>query len=95
MPTNYLRKIAGEVLDYPFNWAASLAAAESISTVATTIDPVETGGVVVDSGGAAHVSNIVSPVLSGGISGHRYVVECTITTNQGRTDKQQRTLIIA
>lgn len=90
---DYLVKRAAEILDYPFDWTAALAAGESISTVATSVSPVEAGGLAIDSGGTTHTNNIASPVVSGGVRGHVYELISTVTTDQGRTDQQRRTIL--
>lgn len=91
---DYLVKHAIEVLDYPFDWSSVLQAGEAITSATTSIDPVEAGGLTIDSGGTVVVSNVVTPILSGGIAGRRYVVRSTILTDQGRADVQERTIVI-
>lgn len=90
MSTANLTQHVGEVLDYPYDWTSRLASGETISTVATAIEP--TGEAAIDSGGTTHVSNVVSPFISGVVAGNAYKLQTTIVTNQGRTDTHERTI---
>ncbi len=94
MSDGYDLKHAGARLDFPIQWSAELAQGETISTVSTTVDPVENGGVTVKSGTDTFSGTLASPVLEGGIAGRRYVIKQVISTNQGRTDIQERTVLV-
>lgn len=97
MSTDYLLKHSGEALDYPFDWTSALASGETISSTSTSVDPVETGGLAIDSGGGAETSGgsgVVAPVCSAGIAGRRYLLTNEIVTSQGRTDRQERVIQI-
>jgi len=85
------------VLDYKFDWAALtngtgtsdwLQASETITSYAITADT----GLTVDSSSITDAGTSVTVWLSSGSEGNSYMVSCTITTSQGRTD--ERSIVI-
>lgn len=88
MSADYLTKHPNEILDFPFDFTGPLADSETISTKTITITP--SGGLTEDS--LTESSGVVTPFLSAGDSGKVYRVVCKITTNQSRTDEQERAI---
>ena len=74
------------VLDYAFDWAAWLAAGETITAHTVTVP----AGITKDTSAAA--AGIVTVWLSGGTVGDAYPVACRVTTSQGRTDERTITV---
>lgn len=77
------------VLDYTWDWAAWLAAGETIS--AATIAPVD--GITVGPPAILGSGTSVTAWISGGSAGQRYCVTCHIVTTAGRQD--DRTIVLA
>lgn len=77
-------KNAAAVLDWKFDWSDWLTTAETISSQTTTV----TTGITLASSSITDTNTSVTAWLSGGTLGITYQVDCTITTNQSRTDKR-------
>lgn len=75
-------------LDYGFNWSSWLQTGETITTATVT---VPTGITLAQS--AQIVSGVVVFWLSGGAVGNSYLIECEVTTSQGRTDSRSFNLM--
>ena len=77
-------------LDYGFDFSPFLTGDEAITTVSWTVFPVEDGGLqvatVIDNGPQR------SAVVSGGVPGHQYRLQCSISTDQGRSTQRSLTL---
>lgn len=72
------------VLDFEIDWSSWLVTGEFI--IGTPVIVVPTG--IVLSVGASVAGGIVIFWLSHPVVGSYYTVDCTITTNQGRTDSR-------
>lgn len=88
MPTSpsTFKKDPDSVLDFAFNWADWLDAAEEI----TSSEVIASPGITVDS--SSNTTDTVVVWLSGGTAGQPYTVTNRITTNQGRTDDRTMTI---
>jgi hypothetical protein len=83
-------KDPGSRIDYRFDWDAAYLDGQAIALSAWTVEPVETGGIVVD----AHAFDTLrtSATLSGGRAGVTYRVTNRVTLTDGQID--ERSLIL-
>ncbi|MGI9610001.1 MAG: hypothetical protein ACR2NL_06875 [Acidimicrobiia bacterium] len=72
-------KAPADVDQYIIDWSDLLDTTESITSVLFAVDPVETGGIVVEA--SAFSTPEASVILSGGVTGTLYTLSCTITTD--------------
>jgi hypothetical protein len=80
------------VVDYTVDWGAGYLAGETVVESEFAVEPVETGGLDVDS--ESHDGQRASATLSGGIEGHVYRVSNRIGTSGGREDERSLTIRI-
>lgn len=80
------------VVDYTVDWGAGYLSGETVTVSGFSIEPVEAGGLAVDS--AASDGQTASVTLSGGLVGHVYRVTNQISTSGGRTDERSLTIRI-
>ena len=79
-------KDPGATLDYAIDWGSDYLSGDVIATSAWTVDPVEPGGVAIESSQADLLVATVS--ASGGLSGRRYRLTNHIETASGRADSR-------
>lgn len=86
-----ISKKVGETANVTFNFAASLAASETISTqtvTATVYSGVDASPSALISGAATASGVVVTQKLTLGVSGVIYQLLCSITTSLGQTLQQ-------
>lgn len=83
-------KDPGGRIDYAFDWAAAYLDGQAIAASSWIIDPVEAGGVAVDS--HAFDTARTSARLSGGREGVTYRVTNRVTLSDGQADERSVTL---
>ena len=83
-------KDPGGRIDYAFDWAAAYLDGQVIAASSWAVEPVEAGGVTVDS----HAFDTVrtSARLSGGREGVSYRVTNRVTLTDGQADERSLTL---
>lgn len=81
-----LSKDPAAVLDYSVDWTDWLVAGDSLASSSWAVEPVETGGVVVDSD--SHAGPIATAWVSGGLAGREYRLTNNIVTADERTDER-------
>lgn len=87
----------GEIAPATFDFTASMAATETISTqvvAASVYSGVDANPSALISGAATASGKTVSQVLAPAISGNIYQLVCTITTSLGKTLKQSSYLAV-
>lgn len=84
----YNSKKVGEIAPTTFDFTASMAVSETISTqsvAASVYSGTDANPSAIISGAASASGKIVSQTLTGGVSGVIYQLLCTITTSLGKT----------
>lgn len=77
-------KAPAALLDYAIDWAAGYLGSETITTSSWAVSPIEVGGLAIT--GQSQASGRAAVVLSGGVPGHIYTVENSVSFSDGRTD---------
>lgn len=86
-----LPKDPDSVIDYAFDWSDQLEEAETILSNAWTVEPIEDGGMVVDS--TAMDGNRCTAIFSGGVVGNQYRATNQVVTSLGRTYDRSLTFL--
>lgn len=86
---NVLIKYPAEVRQYTFDFSeqVEIAAGDTLAGTATIVIEMITGDAAVSlvSSSVSIATPYVHTILSGGVEGERYRVECQVTTTAGRT----------
>ncbi len=93
--SGFYTKEADEALDFPFDWTASLAESDpddTISSASAAVVPADGNIAIVN--GTTHAAGIHTPELTGGVVGTIYILRSTIITAQGRTDVQEKAVLV-
>lgn len=82
-------KFQGETRILSLDFTLELAPGETISTisgfVASVIQGEDATPQTIISGSASYIGNVVSQMITGGVSGTQYLISSTITTSFGET----------
>ena len=79
------------IVDFGFNWGADyLIGAETLTSSAWTVDPVETGGIAIESD--SNTTTTATVWTSGGKLRGIYTLTNRIVTSDGRTDERSITV---
>lgn len=80
----FVEKRADEVFSVGFTFSSpELTAGEIINSAGASVDPVESGGLTIDS--TAYTDTEVAVKISAGIDGDEYQLICKATTSAGHT----------
>lgn len=80
-----LLKDAGAAIPVENDWAASLAAGDTVASSTWAVDRAESGGLAIDSD-AETAAGVCTAIVSGGVAGRLYRLTNSIVTAAGYTD---------
>jgi hypothetical protein len=88
MPKRFSKQPA-ENLDYEFDWIDWMPEGDSIVSFTVSVSP---SGLIL--GNQSNTPTSVRQFVSSGMDGTDYTITCRITTNQGRIDEEEITLLV-
>ena len=84
----YIDKDPEAELDYTLDWSEYLPEGVALSTASWSIDSISGDSDPLVAGASTIVGEQTTVVISGGTVGNIYTVRCTITTDNGNTDRR-------